>query len=103
MQESQKTGFLIILGAVVFIIFAFMISDDLWLLSEGGAERGFYQRFMTGYFVILFQEEGCHRIRPQDCYEISFLTKWAVFTGICIAAYGVTVYKSIARFPPWKR
>jgi len=98
MQENQKMGFAIILGAVVFIIFAFMISDDFWLSSDSG----FYQRFMNGYFVNLFEKDGCY-LNGSECYTISFHTKWAVFAGICIAAYGLTVYKSITRFPPWKK
>lgn len=95
MQENQKMGFSIILGAVVFIIFAFMISDDL-----GSPDIGFYQRFMRSYFVYLFEKEHC---LESECYAISFHTKWAVFAGICIAAYGLTVYRGIARFPPWKK
>lgn len=98
MQENQKMGFLIILGAVLFMIFSFLMSEIPYVLYS---QPSFFEKFMKFYYILFFKEDGCYE-SGLECYGISIPTKWSVFFGICIGAYGLTVYKGIARFPPWK-
>lgn len=101
MENNQKIGFSIILGAILFILFSI-------LLSESGypeymmKDVGYVDRFMRLYFVAFFKDDNCYR-DGAECYLIAIPTKWTIFVGICIAAYGLTVYKNITRFPPWKK
>ena len=101
MEDNQKIGFSIILGAVLFILLSFLLSEDVYpkFLEE---QIGSFDRFMNYYFIDLLKEGGCYKLGT-ECYMISIPTKWAVFVGICIAAYGLLAYKNIVRFPSWKK
>ena len=101
MENNQKIGFSIILGAILLTLFSFLISEDVYptYMEE---KISIFDRFMNYYFIDLFKDESCHQLGTA-CYMVSIPTKWMIFSDICIAAYGLLLYKNIVRFPSWKK
>jgi len=89
MKEEQKFGVITIIFSLLATLFVVMLSDN-WALGYD-----FLQNLMTFLRIQLFQEEG----KYPTSYLIDFPSKYAVFTFLGIAAYGLTTYLGITRAP----
>lgn len=86
MQENQKFGIAVIVGAGLVLLLAIVISDD-WVYHFD-----FLQNLMSSLRIKLFVNEE----RFLDIvYYIDIPTKYVVLTCICVAAYGLTTYLGV--------
>jgi hypothetical protein len=91
MHESQKFGIATIIGSVLVIVTAVMISDG-WVFRVD-----FLQNIMSSLRIQFF-EDGYNT----TTYYVDIPTKYVVLACICAAAYGLTTYLGITPVPKIK-
>lgn len=96
MRGNQKFGVAVIMGSILLIIMAIMISGG-W-----DYRHDFLQNLMTSLRIKLFAEGECPSWALDCSYAVDFPTKYAVLACLCSAAYGFTTYLGITPVPKIK-
>ena len=95
MHECQKFGIATIIGSILVIVIAVMISDG-WVFRVD-----FLQNIMS-LLRIQFFEGDYNSTTNLRYYYVDIPTKYVVLVCICVAAYGLTTYLGITPVPKRK-